>query len=317
MRSSSNVGEPSAPLDFEATLVFNALIPLRPIETYINAIELMAIFSHLGWNNHIVHSMGVSGDHFLNEACVFPRPLGTGDTRWLPAKYAISGLYKAGVEIANTQRFQQLIVELAVKDSTGQAQSLGYLDLRPKASRPGVQSYQTVATNLTEGSNSHVSMAARPQQAILDKNDQHFYITYDRNGHKVKSQDLFTSFLNALSIASLHDDDGTGAFVPNAPAASGNVVLSTWSRGGPSADQLTWRRVKRALQLIWEDVIMGSGKAKPNFEDFQFELWYIPDGRGLLYGDKIGGGRVMKFGPLGPEGVYGGIPNSTEGIASS
>jgi hypothetical protein len=315
MCSSSNVGEPSKPLGFEATFVFNGLIPLKPIETYINAVELMAILSHLGWNHHIVHSMGVSGDRFVNEACVFPRPLGTGESSWLPAKYAISGLYQAGVEIANTQRFQQLFVELAVKDSRGQAQSLGYLDLRPKASRPGVQSYQTVATNLTEGSNSNVTVVARPQQAILDANDQHFYITYDRNGHKVKSQDLFTSFLNALSIASLHDDDGTGAFVPNAPSASGNVVLSTWLSGGPSADQLTWRRVKRALQLIWEDVIIGGGdKAKPHFEDFQFELWYIPEGRGLLDGDKIGGGRVMKF---GPGSVYGGIPNSTEGIASS
>lgn len=276
----------------------------------------MTVFSLLGWDNYIQHSMGLSGDQFLTEACVFPTLPGTGEASWLPTKFAIWGLYRGGVEIANTQRFQQLLVGLAVKDVKGHEQRFGYLELRPKIPHPEPQSYQTVGTRVTDDSHANIPVAAPRNPRIIDAKDERFYITYDWNGHKVKSQDLFTAFLNALSIASVYDNAGIGAFVPNAPAASGDVVLSTWSSGGPSADALTWARVKRAIQLVWEEIITAGGnKGKARFEDFEFELWYMPDGRGLVNGDKIGGGRVMKFGPDSPEGIHGGVSNGTNGIA--
>ncbi len=318
MPSSSDLGAPSKPSGFETILTFLANVPLSPIETYINAVELMAVLSKMGWDSYIKQSTGLSGDNFQTEACVFPTLPGTGEASWLPAKYAISGLYKAGVEIAKTQRFQQLIVGLALKDIGGHLQSLGYLEFRPKKPKLGLQSYQTVETNVTELSYTNISVTAPPKPRVTDKTDKSFYITYDWNGHKLKSQDLFTAFLNALAIASVHDNDGIKAFVPNAPAASGDVILSTWSSGGPSADKLTWRRVKRAILLVWEEIITGGGKkGKARFEDFDFEIWYIPDGRGLVNGDKIGGGRVLKFGPDGPESMYGGVSNGTDGIAVS
>ena len=92
----------------------------------------MAVFSILGWDNYIKQSIGLSGDHFLTEACVFPKLPRTGEANWLPARYAILGLYKAGVEIDNTQRSRQLAVGLFAKDWQGNEQKFGYLELWPK-----------------------------------------------------------------------------------------------------------------------------------------------------------------------------------------
>ena len=71
--------------------------------------------------------------------------------------------------------------------------------------------------NSTETSYAKDSVAAPPKQRITDEIDKRFYITYDWNGNNLR------------------------AFVPIAPAVSGDVLLTTWWSAGPSADKLTWR----------------------------------------------------------------------------
>lgn len=275
-------------------------------------VEMMYILSYTGWSNNVYTSKCVTGLTYKTEACVFPELPGSqpDEPYWLPAKYAISGLYKAGVEIANSQRsFYQLEIGLILNEI-----QIGYLELRPKPSLPALQSDPSVNSTVLEINSSNSSLTAASGR-ITAKEDPQFMITYTYNGNTIKAQDLFTSFLNALAIASERDNADLKAFVPSAPAASGEVLLTTWEQGsgdGPAADKLTWERLKRAIQLLWEDVILCNNRArkvKPRFEDFQFDLWYGTD--------KIGGGRVWKFGAVGGEGTFGGATNGTGGTAIS
>lgn len=285
---------------------------LRPIEVYVNAVEMMAFLSKMGWNNYIKHSTGISGDHFLTEAAMFPTLPGDDEASWLPAKYAISGLYQAGVEIAVTQNFKQSEVGLYFKDAKGDEKKYGYLAFRPKKPFQRLLADSVVETNLTETSYRNDNLATSRQQGnIIDPTDKKFYITYEWHGNKLKSQELFVAFLNALSIASTHDNADTEASVPNAPSAGWEITLSTWLVDGPNAAEMTWARLKRALQLIWGVAILGV--PKPRFEDLSFELWYDAKGRGPSKGEKIGAGRVWKFDETGDGGVSG----STDLVATS
>lgn len=253
-----------------------------------------------------MNSIGLSGPLFLTEICVFP--LLPGETK-LPSKFVISGLFKAGVEIANSQRFYQLEVALFQRDPAGRVVRVGFLALRPKAPPPpphpsGLQSGSNVDVNLVEGGMvSNTSLAASSGR-INFEDDEDFSITYHWNGNKLKAQDLFSSFLNALAIASVYDDADQRAFVPNAPAASGGVVLTTWEVSSPAADKLTWGRVKKGLHELWLTLcITGSPTRKPRFEDFEFQFWFGED--------EIGGGRVLK------SDFNNGASNSTARIAVS
>lgn len=222
----------------------------------------MVILSNVGWPHRLVKSICVSGSRYKTEACVLPLWPGPTpeDPSWIPVSFAISGLYEAGVEIANSQRsFYQCDVGLfLINPRTWSEHRVGYLELRPKASLQGSQSEANANMTLIEASSSNCSVAATSGQ-ILDKHDLEFRISLNWNSHSIKSQDIFTSFLNALTIASEHDNEELRAYIPNAPAASGDVSLVTWetSANGPGADKLTWERLKRAVQLIWEDIVIG------------------------------------------------------------
>lgn len=219
---------------------------------------------------------------------------------------------QAGVEVAITQDFRQMEVGLYLKDPQGDEKKYGYLAFRPKGSFQRLQAHSGVETNLTEINYRNDSLATFSQKGhFFDHSDKRFYFTYEWHGNKLKSQDLFTAFLNALSIASTHENAATGAFVPNAPSAAWDITLSTWLTGGPSANEMTWGRMKRALQLIWGVLIVGG--SKPRFENLSFELWYDAEARGPSKGDKIGAGRVWKFDEIRDSG----FPESTDLVATS
>jgi len=284
--SINNVTAPLPPRGFEAILEFDKNVILRPLEVYLVAIQMMSyIGSNLRWRDLITIPISISASIFTTECNI--KPVLNRRNR-LSVDMAVQGLYQAGVAIAQDGAFHKLRAGLLIRDNlygeiqfnptTNPVESVVKLHVDP------VQVNSTTATTV---------MADRGQ--VHDPYDTKFVIAYVFNGKPIKSQDVFTSFLNAMAIAAEHDNWGLNAFVPAAPSAAGEVVLSTWTVGAKDNPRMSWLKLKRAFFIIWERLVIArgdGGRPKPGgFGEFEFEFLYD--------GVKIGAGRLWRFDAAG------------------
>ena len=210
---------------------------------------------------------------------------------------AAQGLLRAGVAIAQDGAFHKLRVRLLIH-----GELYGVINFDP-ITHPG-ESVFNLPVNSIQASSSNDATVMADRGQIHDPYDPKFTIDYAFNGKTIKSQDDFTSFLNAIAIAAEHDNWDLNAYVPAAPSAAGEVVLSTWTVGAKGNPRMSWLRLKRAFLILWEMVVIArgdGGRPKPGgFGEFQFQFQYD--------GVDIGAGCLLRFDAAG---------NNTHGTATA
>lgn len=217
--------------------------------------------------------MEMTGAGSSTELILHPFPL-IGDSR-LQVRYAILGLYKAGVTIAQDSQFHELDAALYMGE-----EEVGCIELQPKALNSG-----SLVLNSSYANGTTTLMADSGK--VWDPDDGHFAITYSYDGVRVKAQDIFTAIIDSFAIAAEHDNTDADAYIPAARSASGDTVLSTWTVGEGGNAEMTWARLKKALTIIWDLLIIGRRGQRSRFEGLMFGLEY--EGKG------IGAGRMLRF----------------------
>lgn len=220
--------------------------------------------------------MEMSG-HDSTELVLNPFPP-SGDSR-LQVRYAILGLYIAGVAIAQGNQFYELDASLFEGE-----EEVGWLEFRPR-SRVLPSSDVGFSPSL-ESSYANGTVTA-DSGMIVDPDDIKFAVTFSFDGVRVKAQDIFTTLLDSFTIAAPHKDTDADAYIPAARSASGDTVLSTWTGGEGGAAEMTWARLEKALFMIWNLVLTGQKGQKARFEGLTFGFEY--DGKG------IGAGRMLRL----------------------
>ena len=204
----------------------------------------------------------------------------------LQAQYAVLGLYQVGTEIAQGNKFYQLDAKIYVRDV-----KLGTLELRPF--RKALHSTSNIHLSPPR-SGYRNDTTTRPQKGrIPDPDDKRFVVTYEWDRTNIKSQDVFTVILDALSIAAEHNNTHVDAYIPAARSATGDTVMSTWNIGEEGSRLMSWGLLKKALFLVWEFVIIGREGEKPIFGGVYLGLEFK--------GKEIGAGRILKFETVGGE----------------
>ena len=239
----------------------------------------MSLLANLPWTFTLPGSITMAGEDPSTEVFLDRCPP-EGDSR-LRIQYAVLGLYEAAVAIALGSRFTMLNALFYVGEL-----KVGWLEFRPELKALHKSSRIDHLPPLRSGyANSTTTMADSGQ--IFDPEDKKFVITFEWDRMRIKAQDIFTVILDAFAVAAEHDNKHLDAYIPAAHSASGDTILSTWTVGEKENPHMTWRRLKRALILIWELLIIGSQGRKARFEGFIFGLRYE--------GKEIGAGRMLRF----------------------
>ena len=203
----------------------------------------------------------------------------SGDSK-LQVRYAVLGLYQAGMTIAKDSKYSQLQVSLYVREL-----KIGSLELRPERKQLLDDSDGRHMMQLNPLDIHNTSSAVMADSGtVVDPLQTNLAITYRMDGVRIKAVDIFTAILDGFTIAAVHDNLDGDAYIPAARSVSGDVVLSTWREGEKGNPDMTWQRLKRALILIWDLLVIGD---KPRLEGFAFALKYD--------GHAIGGGRLLRF----------------------
>ena len=209
---------------------------------------------------------------------VFLEPCQPEDDSRLRIQYAILALYQAGLAIAQGNKFYEL--EASIYEGELKVGRLAF-----RRSRDALQRSSNIhPLNLGHTNDTRVDA----DSGIIHDPDNHkFALTYEWDGVRIKAQDVFTVILDAYAVAAEHNNTDLDASIPAARSASGDTVFSTWTVGKVGNPQMTWARLKKALIIIWDLLIIGTVWQKTRFEGFYFGLQYE--------GKVIGAGRMLRF----------------------
>ena len=236
----------------------------------------MSLLANIPWLFTVPGPITVAGED--PSTLVLLRPWPPGDDSALRVEYAVLGLYQVGLAIAQGSKFYELEASIYIG-----LLKVGLLEFRPH--RDVLQGSSKVHA-LSIGHTNETSINA-DSGIVRDPNDKKFALTYEWDGVRIKAQDVFTVILDGFAVAAKHKNTDLYAFIPAARSASGDTVLSTWTVGDAKNPHMTWARLKRALIIIWNSLIIGTEGQKTRFEGFLFGLQY--DGKA------IGGGRMLRF----------------------
>ena len=235
----------------------------------------MSILCGFPWTSTLSISMKMSG-HDDTELVL--NPFAPSGSSRLQARYAVLGLYIAGVAIAQGSQFYELDVSLFVGE-----EEVGWFVFRPRSDllqRSDIDYPPSLESNYANGT------VTADSGVIVDPNDRNFAVTFSFDGVRVKAQDIFTTMLDSFAIAAQYNDTDANAYIPAARSASGDTVLSTWTGGEGEAAKMTWARLAKALFMIW-NLVLTSQKGKARFEGLTFGFDY--EGKG------IGAGRILRL----------------------
>ncbi len=279
----STLTAPIPPPDFGMEIAFTEETLLPPQEMYTNAIEVMGFFASEPYDADLRFSQARMGNpRFSSEiSFITIQPI-------LQYKHVVAALYQVGLIIATENRFYTCHVLLVVRE---EAAGLMNFQRRPSGVHDeGPVSNMTDFVTLTDGtpalSNNTVVADSGTR---VDPTDSRFKIAYEYDGVRIKAADTFTAFLDGLAIAAERHGNEVDAFV-NAVSASGDCAINIHAWFG---QQLSWERLRRALLVIWETLIVGDRYCKGRYEGLDFELVYN--------GVKIGEGFLLRL-----SGVSGG-----------
>lgn len=237
------------------------------------------------WTSTLSLSLEVSGYDASTELILNPFPP-RGESR-LQVRYAVLGLYRAGLAIAQGNKFYELDAALYVGD-----EEVGWLEFRPKdravlENVVDVDYSPALNASIANDTTTAMVMVMADSGTVWDPDDRSFALTFRWDGVRIKAQDIFTTFLDGLATAAEHNNTDPDAYIPAARSASGDTVLSTWTLGEGGNAEMTWARLKRALIMMWDLLIVGQRGRKTRFEGLSFGLEYE--------GKAIGAGRMLRF----------------------
>ena len=255
-------------------------------------IELLCILSNLPWEAKVFKAMKMADIN--TDVILHPFPPSRGSR--LEIRYGVLGLYKMGMAIAQGNQFYKLHASLYVKNL-----EVGWFDLRP---RPAKESNGGYSSPLLSVSTNTTPITIPDSGKMIDPNDPKFVVAFTWDHVRIKPQDVYTLFLDAFAIAAPHNNNDPGAGISAARSASGDTVLSTWTVGENGNAQMTWSRLKRALIVVWDFLIIGDVGRKPKFEGISFDVAYD--------GLKIGEGRILRLDDRGDEGDGGSAAEKSE-----
>ena len=239
----------------------------------------MSLLANLPWTFTLPGSITMTGEDTSTEAFLDRCPP-EGESR-LRVQYAVLGLYQAAVAIAQGSKFTRLNALFYVGEL-----KVGWLEFRPELKVLHNSSRVDTLPSLKLGYANSTTMMADSGQ-ISDPDDKNFVVTFEWDGMRIKAQDIFTVILDAFAVTAEHDNKNLDAYIPAARSASGDTIMSTWTVGEKENPHMTWARLKRALIIIWDLLIIGSKGRKARFEGFIFGLRYE--------GKEIGAGRMLRF----------------------
>ncbi|KAL6716019.1 hypothetical protein ACLMJK_006981 [Lecanora helva] len=278
--SFSNLTAPLPPPGYIVEVLTNEKRTVKPIETYQDFIQLMSLLALFTWGSTFSHSLSMTDREYTTQISIYPMPR---DSQ-LKNSVAITALYDLGCVVAVHNKFYELQANLLLDEVTR-----GVIQIynKPPGASPDTLLLDQVA-------DSNTTLMANPTKGgIVDPKDRKLIVTFEFDGVKLNSKDIFTSFLNAFAISSEQDNSKLNAAISAAPSAydgkrGGDVVLSTWSSVDPDDNRMTWSRLKRALLIIWTRIVMEDGVGtRPRFEGFYFGIEYA--------GVEIGAGRLIKI----------------------
>ena len=240
----------------------------------------MSILSNFPWTITINLIMSISGPDASTELILHPFPPRGGSR--LQVRYAVLGLYKVGVTIAQKSQFYGLDAALYLGD-----EEVGGFEFQPKGPEKSSGRLLALDSGHVNETTTAMRMVTADSGKLFDPDDRRFAIIFSWDGVRVKAQDIFTAFLDGLAIAAEHENTDIDAYIPAARSVSGDTVLSTWTAGQGGNPGMTWKLLKRALIMMWDLLMVGPVGHKPRFEGLIFELEY--EGKG------IGAGRLLRF----------------------
>ena len=255
--------------------------------------ELLCVLSNLPWEAKVFKIMEMADIN--TNIILHPFPPSRGSR--LEVRYGVLGLYKIGMAIAQGNQFYELYASLYVKNL-----EVGRFDLRP---RPAEESNGGYSSPLLSASTNTTPITTPDSGKMIDPDDPRFVVAFTWDHVRIKPQDVYTLFLDAFAIAAPHNNTDPGAAISAAHSASGDTLLSTWTVGENGNAQMTWSRLKRALIVVWDLLVIGDVGRKPKFEGMYFDVAYD--------GLRIGEGRILSLDDWGDEGDGGGAAERNEG----
>lgn len=279
--NATNFTAPRPPAGFSTQLKVNKSVHLKPLEVYICAIELISILAKIPWTSTIPMVLELSDSKSTTKLVLHPFPPFGGSR--LQVRYAVQGLYEVGKEIAQKSIFCGIEATFYIRE-----QEVGWLEFQPIGS-PVLGSLDVIhVPQLKPGyANATAMMVTADSGKIFDPDEMDFALTFTWDLVRIKAQDIFTTFLDAFAIVAEYDNTDPDMYIPAASSASGDTVLSTWTAGEPGDAQMTGARLKRALIMIWELLIIKPQGQKSRFEGLVFGMEYK--------GKSIGAGRMLRF----------------------
>jgi len=254
----------------------------------INAIELMYYFTQLPRDSFIDASIIMSGPRFMTEVVIDISP---GPGRLL-LTYAVQALYQMGVRIVQERRYflqwgrffvkgtQRGILRFQQIDGPSQENDLvvdsELLESHNSTNNGTLESYAFLDVVPTQG---NYSATTNDEGKVFDPKDKRLVIEFKFDNSRIPGQDVFTSFLDGLAIATEHNQDEVGASL-NTYSASLATSLYIHHLDSPRyyRQGLTWRVLARVLIIVWEQLIMGNSPGRrgrvPRYEGLDFDIYY-------------------------------------------
>lgn len=269
---------------------------LTPTQMLINAIELMYYFTQFPLDSFIDATIIMSGPRFTTEIAVDISP---GPGRLL-LSFAVQALYQMSVRMAQEKRYFLQWGRIVLRETKGgvisketQRGILRFQQISPSlgndliagselrgdrnSSNGSASGYDAFLGDfLTQG---NYSTNADDEGQIFDFKDKKLVVYFKFDKTLMKAQEVFTSFLDGLAIATEHDQAEVGASI-NTYSASLESTLHVHHLDSPRYYRrgLNWGMMARVLIIVWEQLIMGNSPGRrgqlPRYEGMEFEIWY-------------------------------------------
>lgn len=256
------------PPGFQTRVGFDFGRTLGPKGFFLAVVFLMGDFTRRPWDS-IVQQEGVME---IGGVAVVIKPAAPSRLRF---SHASLGLNAAAVTAVQGPLFYRCLTNLSLYGT-----DIGSVEILPSA-------FVTVDDHATDyGSESNLTTNHLGESGtIIDPGDTRLKITYDLNGRKINSKDMFTAVLVGLTILAQYDErqrcSTLQAFGP--PSHTGQAVISM--REVPTSHGLICCYVTRALLTIFEDLNVGQNK----FGEMDFDVFWD--------GEKIATGDVLQLDP--------------------
>lgn len=249
--SVTNLTLPPGYPGFTTNIRFERRYPLSILSLFNLGMELMYTLSQNQWNYRIAYNSLISDEDGYMIISLSTHGVARIARNQLISGAAILALYQT----LETMILQNDIYEVKAGIELN-GRGFGEIDVQllhhPILPGLGISASTNNASNQTNSLSSD-------EGQFTDKDDAEFKFTYiPDTTSRVHSQDLFLAFLDTMANAADHDEDSPcrqdDGFGPLSPTGRGVIRIF---ENPDSPGMLSYKRVKRGLYLVWNEVMLG------------------------------------------------------------